>query len=370
MTQSKAGLAILNIGTELVEGQILNRNGFSLCGEIYRNDFEVLYQLTVGDDFSRIQKTLDFLNGENVEAIIVTGGLGPTRDDFTRKVLSTWSEAPLDFDSQNFAKVSGYLSSKGLPVLEMQKQQSYFPKGARIFDNKIGTADGFGYYDVKHNIYFLILPGPPQEITSVLDNGGRQWLFEKIKTRHQLLRWTFTTMGLGESAVADQLEGLLKGEPVEFGYRVHQPYVEAKLWINKKNVDRWPGIQAKVRESFKDLWSWEEDQDHVQELATKLTSFRSPLVWDISPGKSLYKRLADLSLPMEFSLSEDAAPLRSHWVQFKKYNNEKYAFAVYLNGRLKTGFLEAQTPFQKRHFEKWAAEVVLGQWLAHCNSYL
>jgi nicotinamide-nucleotide amidase len=220
--------SVLAIGTELTSGQTLNRNAAWISERLTTLGFEVILHETVADDHLMITDALNQCT-EKTDLVVVTGGLGPTTDDFTRDVLASWSTYPLEKNEKSWAKIVSRLTERGIEVAASNEQQAYFPRGATVLENLEGTADGFRFTHADSEI--VVLPGPPREGTHVWDRHIAHWLpthFKNLKPE-RLLR--FHCLGKSESALGEVVESALQGSGIKTGYRASMPYVEVKLWL-------------------------------------------------------------------------------------------------------------------------------------------
>lgn len=249
-------VAILSIGTELTTGQILNRNTQWLSIELLKLGISVPLQITVPDDTNLIRDSLKFME-KYASVIFVTGGLGPTADDFTRKVLADTFEKPLVWHEDNWQKIQAKLNSKGVQVRELHKQQCEFPQGAEILTNTAGIADGFTFKTDHSEIYAL--PGPPKELANIWENHIRNRL-EKSVPEH--LKWTqsiWTTTDLPESEVATKVNEALGAEASQVLYRVHSPCVDVKLLFQNKDSEYYHRLGQQIKKAL-ELWLVPNDE--------------------------------------------------------------------------------------------------------------
>lgn len=234
VTKKPGSASILAIGTELTTGQITNRNAAWLSEKLVELGLEVVLHETVADDRPAILDALDRCESLS-RFIFVTGGLGPTTDDFTREVIAEWSERELEFDPGSWEHIVRRLSGFGIKVAESNRQQCYFPKGSRVIPNPEGTACAFDL--AKADCHAWILPGPPREIEAVW-RAGR--LAEQITQlappveRVRLLTWQ--CMGISEAELGEITERALQGSGLVTGYRAHRPYVEVKVWCKEQEL--------------------------------------------------------------------------------------------------------------------------------------
>ena len=134
--------SILAIGTEITTGQIVNKNASTLSAKLKTFGVDVTFHLTVPDNRQLIMDALHFAENQS-ELLFVTGGLGPTSDDFTRDLISQWSGLKMLFNEGSWNHVQSRLFSRGFSVREMQRQQCYFPETSQILTNASGTANAF-----------------------------------------------------------------------------------------------------------------------------------------------------------------------------------------------------------------------------------
>lgn len=236
--------AILAIGTELSLGQIVNRNASWLAARLHELGLFTPYHRVVPDDRAMMVAEMRDLAGK-VEVLVVTGGLGPTTDDFTRDAIAEFLGLPLEWDEGAWTWIQERLQERGVAVRDFQRQQCYFPKGYRLLHNDRGTAHGFRLETPAHNgplRHVIVLPGPPAEVESAFTNGVRPLLEPLKATLDPLELRIWECLGVGESDVADRAEKALVGCPFEKAYRVHLPYVEFKLlypFSKRREAEPW-----------------------------------------------------------------------------------------------------------------------------------
>lgn len=226
--------SVLAVGTEITTGQITNRNAAWLSEKLADLGIETVVHETVADDREMIRSGLDrckALSG----MIFVTGGLGPTTDDFTRDVIAEWLGKPLQFYEPSWAKITDRLSRLGVPVAPSNRQQAFYPEGAEVIANDQGTADAFTAR-VGEDCQIWVLPGPPREVESVWQNG----LVARVRARVPGLRplhlMTWQCIGKSEAELGELTERTLAGSGLKTGYRAHRPFVEIKVWCTDEDM--------------------------------------------------------------------------------------------------------------------------------------
>lgn len=241
-------VAILSIGTELTTGQILNKNAQWLSIELLKLGLPVTYQITVPDDVKAIRDTLDFLE-TRTSILLVTGGLGPTADDFTRKVLADHYAAPLVWHEDNWQKVQSKLQGRGVQIRPLHRQQCEYPTGAEILANSVGIADGFRMKTPRLEIYAL--PGPPKELADIWEQHIRLRLESLVPEPLQWTQSIWTTTGVPESEVAARVNEALGEAAAQVAYRVHSPCVDVKLLYQKKDSDYYQKLGQQIETALK-----------------------------------------------------------------------------------------------------------------------
>ncbi|MBC7742564.1 MAG: competence/damage-inducible protein A [Bdellovibrionaceae bacterium] len=289
--------SILAVGTELTTGQIINKNAAILSEKLKAFGVQTHSHLTIADDRKVILDSLNYL-ALGADILFVTGGLGPTSDDFTRDVISDWSQKPLRFDEASWLHIVERLSSRGLTVRDMQRQQCYFPEGATILHNSDGTAHGFQLTvkitDQLKTIF--VLPGPPREIEAIWKDHLITWLTKNTQGLDKITTQAWDTLGVGESDIAYAVENALGQKPENFfeiGYRVHLPYVEVKLSYLESEKNMWQSWIEKVDAALKP-YTITKDFEDVARLVTQALKTIDFTFYDYVSNGYLHARLSPL----------------------------------------------------------------------------
>ena len=268
--------SVLAVGTELTIGQIINKNAAHISEKLKSFGVMTTAHLTVPDDRTLILQSLHYLE-EQSDLIFVTGGLGPTSDDFTRDLIAEWAKLPLNFDENSWQHITERLSARGFAVRDIQRQQCYFPTGAQILKNNEGTANGF-HIELQKKSGFknvFVLPGPPREIEAIWKDSIEKWLKQNTQHLDRTVTKSWDTLGVGESDVALKVENVLKDRPAhlfnEIGYRVHLPYVEVKFTYLLKEDSVWKPWVQQIEEALASITVTRDFLDVAQGLTEKLT---------------------------------------------------------------------------------------------------
>ena len=192
---------VLAIGDELLIGQTINTNAAWIGQEMANRGFRVQRSLTIADEPQAIVSALDGIM-PNTNCVIITGGLGPTKDDLTKYTLASYFDSPLEIHQATLAQIEGFFASRNKPMLEVNVQQAALPTKATILKNRLGTAAGMWF---EHNkVIFISLPGVPYEMKTIMTEEAFP-LLEKLFAGATLYHKTMHTQGIGESFLADQI---------------------------------------------------------------------------------------------------------------------------------------------------------------------
>ncbi|NRD20603.1 competence/damage-inducible protein A [Winogradskyella eckloniae] len=193
---------IITIGDEILIGQVVDTNSAFLGKELNKVGVSV-YQITsIQDEKSHILKALKEAE-ENADIIIITGGLGPTKDDITKHTICEYFNDTLIEDKAVLAHVEQiFLKYSTAPLLEVNKQQALVPSKSTVLMNHNGTAPGM--WLEKNGKVFVSLPGVPFEMKALITEQVIPKLRQQYKFPYILHR-TILTSGIGESALADHI---------------------------------------------------------------------------------------------------------------------------------------------------------------------
>ena len=219
--------AILTIGTEITSGEIVNRNAADLAQKLESVNIETLMHISVPDEKNLILNALNSLE-QIADLIIVTGGLGPTSDDFTRYVIADYAGVDLFFDKAVYKELEEKLQNRGRKIREGHKNQCYFPVGAKLLPNPAGHALPFQLNIKNKRLY--VLPGPPREIESIW-NLALQSELQKLNIKKESYLFKWKCFGKGESEFAEIVEAIFADSGFKIGYRATVPNVIIKVWV-------------------------------------------------------------------------------------------------------------------------------------------
>tara|TARA_R110002020_G_scaffold129819_2_gene290422 strand:- start:14032 stop:15279 length:1248 start_codon:yes stop_codon:yes gene_type:complete len=242
---------IITIGDEILMGQIVDTNSAFIAKRLNEIGVSVYQISSVQDELAHILQALREAE-DRADLIIVTGGLGPTRDDITKRAICEYFQDTLVEDSAVLAHVetlfSKYLST---PISDINRMQALVPSRATVLMNKQGTAPGM--WIRKGNKVFVSLPGVPMEMKELITGEVVPRVLKEFD-RPFILHRTLVTYGVGESAIAQKLEGWETALPSFIKLAYLPSLGKVRLRVTAKGPDKNP-IIARVNEEVEKLYA-------------------------------------------------------------------------------------------------------------------
>ena len=226
-TNSLTRVEVINTGTELLFGSIINRHLSYLGQQLFSLGFRIQRQSTVPDGDAIRDAILEA--STRCDLILVTGGLGPTNDDVTREVVAELTERPLYYDDTIFQKIKERFEKRAIRLTEHIIRQAYVPQGATVLPNDWGTAPGLYLPAQGRFSHLFLFPGPPRELYPMFKNYASPILRNLAGTRDLQAR-VFLVAGLGESYVEDMVGKELEAiAGLEIGYCARMGEVDLRI---------------------------------------------------------------------------------------------------------------------------------------------
>ncbi|MCF7708441.1 MAG: CinA family nicotinamide mononucleotide deamidase-related protein [Verrucomicrobia bacterium] len=227
-------------------GRIINSHHARLCTRLLLEGYRVSRQTSVGDDPDYIKEALTNPI-KDADLLIVTGGLGPTKDDMTVKAVSEQFGIPLTHSAEVEENVRKLFEIRGRPMPSRGLLQARVPEGAVIFQNRNGTAPGLavevrrhGEDSRPHSCWIVMLPGPPRELNPMFDNQVMPFIKERFPQDGQIHTRLIKITGPGESQVEESVAPALapfKHKGVEVGICARPGEVEISLQCAGKDSE-------------------------------------------------------------------------------------------------------------------------------------
>ncbi|MCK4257723.1 MAG: competence/damage-inducible protein A [Halanaerobiales bacterium] len=258
---------IINVGTELLLGDIVNTNATWLANQLKGLGIDLYYISTVGDNHMRMEEILKTAYNRS-DLVIITGGLGPTEDDITREILAKVAKRPLIFYQdladqieKRFAKFKRKMSTNNL-------RQAYLPQGAEKIENRAGTAPGI-YLKVEDTI-FVAIPGVPREMEINFTEEVVPRLKKEIPHEEVIFSKMLKMCGIGESSMEEMVKDLIQKQTVT----TIAPYagnyeVYLKVTAKAQDIDKAKDMMSgTIEELYQRLGSYifGEDDETLEEI--------------------------------------------------------------------------------------------------------
>lgn len=193
---------LITIGDEILIGQIVDSNSAFIAMELNKIGISIFQITSIQDDRQHILKALEEASGR-ADIILLTGGLGPTKDDITKYTFCEYFEDRLVLNENVLAHIEELFSKhKNTPISDLNREQAMIPSKAEVLPNKFGTAPGM--WMEKDAKVFISMPGVPYEMKGLMEYEVIPRLRKKFH-RPFIYHKTLMTSGMGESAIANKL---------------------------------------------------------------------------------------------------------------------------------------------------------------------
>ena len=221
-------VAIITVGDELIQGFTIDSNATWLSNYLTDSNFEVLVRICVSDNEDAIASSFNHLyNNYSPSYIIITGGLGPTHDDVTKKALSLYLGLPLQLDKNYLLNLKSKFKKNNLKLSSNIETQALMLKGSVSIKNKVGTA--LGLIINKNKSKIVVLPGVPSEMKQMIQDC------DIFTNKNKSLYITLNTTGIYESKLYDLLKNNIDKNKTKFNIAFLPKYSGVNIRISKKD---------------------------------------------------------------------------------------------------------------------------------------
>jgi nicotinamide-nucleotide amidase len=261
---------ILSIGDELLIGQVVNTNAAFIAARLADAGIDVVSVVTVGDERPAIRRALSEAF-EGSDAVVMTGGLGPTHDDVTKRVVADFFGMPLERDDALAGRIASLLSSRGIAWSDAAEEQAAVPSGALLLPNRYGTAAGI--LVERAGKVVAALPGVPYEMEQIMVDSVVPYLGARTGGAVAVHR-TLRTAGISESALAARIgapASIPAGVKLAFlpslaGVRLR---LDAAAGSREEAARRIAGAEALIRERAA-RYVYGEGDEELEEVVGRL----------------------------------------------------------------------------------------------------
>jgi len=277
---------IITIGDEILIGQIIDTNSAYISKELNKIGVSVHQITSIEDDRAHILQTLKEAS-QRADIIIITGGLGPTKDDITKKCLCEFFDDELVRNEEVLKHIEELFDKYiDTPISNLNRDQALLPSKAIALHNEFGTAAGMWFKE--NGKVFISMPGVPYEMRGLMEREIIPRLMQSY-SRPVILHKTVITYGLGESAIAEKIESWEDKLPkdIKLAYLPNLGRVRLRLSAKGDNHERLKNaIDEQVSELHKiigDIIYGYEDDDPVEVVIGNMLAERN---WSLSTAES------------------------------------------------------------------------------------
>lgn len=240
---------IITVGDEILVGQIIDTNSAWLGVELNTLGVDVVEILSVSDKADAITEALKRAVNRG-GLILMTGGLGPTKDDITKKTIADFFNVGMSFHQDTYDRLVQIFAKFNRSISKSQEHQCFMPDNAVILANNMGTAPGmlFTYNDTT----IVSMPGVPFEMKYLFTTYLVPYIKDKISDDFVIHHKTIMTFGQGESYIAEAIDDLVEGMPNEVSIAYLPSLAHVRLRITGKGdrgiVNKVEGVAAQIAE--------------------------------------------------------------------------------------------------------------------------
>jgi nicotinamide-nucleotide amidase len=268
---------IVNTGTELLLGNVLNTHQQWLCRRLFEAGYRVQRQMCVPDTGEAIEGAIREALGR-ADVVICTGGLGPTSDDITRDLVAQLLGRKLVMDEQVRAAIANFFAKRNRPQPARTEVQALVPEGARVLPNAVGTAPGLAmeipagqFRNAKS--WLFMLPGPPRELYPMFTEHVLPMIRSVLPIEIRLACRVLRTSGIGESMVEERIAGPLESlvqQGLELGYCARTGEVDVRFVGSAAMVSEAEQLVRKILGSY----VFGVDDERIEEVLVRLLTDR------------------------------------------------------------------------------------------------
>lgn len=225
---------IIPIGDEILIGQIVDTNSSWMAQQLTQQGFEIVAVTNIGDDARMLKQALD-IAFERADILLLTGGVGPTKDDITKQTLCDYFHSELIFDASVIETIEQLFAKRNIPLNELTRNQAFVPDNSTVIQNPVGTAPILWFE--KDGKVLVSMPGVPFEMKTAMSNEIIPRLVHQFVT-HKYLKNVFLVSGISESGLAMRLQSFEEGLPDGFSLAYLPAYGMIRLRLSVRGESR------------------------------------------------------------------------------------------------------------------------------------
>lgn len=265
---------LISIGDEIISGHTVDTNSAYIAPRLAEIGLAVTYKTAVGDDLKRMEEVFKRAL-VRTDIVIATGGLGPTDDDITKRVICKVFKRKLIFHEEVLEDLKKRFEARGFKMPSINQNQALLPQGATFLPNKTGSA--VGILISEDNKIFVSMPGVPQEMRVMLNEELIPYLETKIK-KAAIKVIKLRTTGIFESALAEKITPFIKvPDNIKFAYLPAYHGVDLRIISTGKNKKEASDSAENLADQIRELagkYIYAEGDDPLEAVIGKLLTER------------------------------------------------------------------------------------------------
>ena len=295
---------LLTIGDELLQGFTTDTNATWLGKTLHPYGINMKRMVTVGDDHDTIINESREILKSNFDFLFVTGGLGPTHDDITKKAFCTLLSDEMYLDEDYFALLKKKFEGQLISMPKINRNQAMLLKKADVIPNDLGSALGMHY--IENNTHIFLMPGVPSEMKEMMKIYIIPHYFKSKPVTNQI---TIKTAGIMESRLAEKIELLMKKHSPSFRFAFLPHYTGVSFRI--RQIDDADNLQRVKHEFFKAMqpYAYGFDDDILEGVLADRLIYKKLTIStaESCTGGLIGKRLTDVAGSSEYFLGSITA---------------------------------------------------------------
>lgn len=229
-------LSIISIGNELLNGRTINTNASFLGKSFSPYDIKIKRVLAIADTPNDIITALDQCKADS-ELIICSGGLGPTNDDITKKVVADYFNLEMIYNDNEYERIKKLFQERGRKILHLNKDQTLYPKASKLFVNDIGTASSFMIESEQSQFFFF--PGVPSELKHLIRDKVLPYLLKNRIRKHDIFTQVYKTIFYPESQLYNDLLHIIEESKLDFAFYPNYGLVDVIVKGAESDIQRY-----------------------------------------------------------------------------------------------------------------------------------
>jgi len=268
-------VGVILVGTELLNGGMLDTNSLYIAEELNKYGLEMKFKITVRDFRDEIYSAIDYCK-KNVDLIIISGGLGPTLDDITKEVIAEYVKKPLVVDDDELEELKEKFERAGLKFKTLNVKEVEKPEGAVTFKNDVGMAPAVYIDDI------VAFPGVPKELYNMLPKFLDWYVKEKKILDDEIYIKDLITYGIAESLLYEAVREFFTEEGIYYEFLVKDYGILIRLQSKMSNKNKVEKIVKKIYNKIGEF-IFGEDNDRLEK---KIVELLKKLNMNISTAES------------------------------------------------------------------------------------